>query len=368
MTSKAAKRERQRRARIRERMEMREVKQMMSRLPSQQPPPPTRTRKKKNRRKGDLATTSPSSNRLATVTIPVTEAAGRVICALDLNPRKVSGTTWYTESLKWSNWKPLELEIEVVPSASATTSGSYLYGWSLDSSLDLVDGQSAIAVVSSLAHNGLAQIFKPIKMRIPTETVQKYLFCSGMDRGDTDQGTFYVVLNSGIGNLTAGSNISFSVNLNVKTLWKNRLALPSTIPVFIYPDGGYENYFTDSSSNIAGGAFLTLKATEGGSPVPFPAAVQRAVYKFTGSSLKYCLTGQTSATAAGIVTHAAPVWNVPGGVLFVFKNEADATAYATTGNTSTCLPYVAAGPYVSPTGAGFSLLKSPPPFFTNRDF
>lgn len=231
----------------------------------------------------------------------------------------------------------------------------------MDSSLDLASGTSAIKSVGSFQVSRDTHISRPQHLRIPTATVQKLLFTSG-SREDSDQGTIYVILTSAIGNLVAGSAISFTIRLKTRCEYFNRLAVPSANDTVIYADEGYDNYFTDSSSDVQGGTKLTLKAHEGGAVVPFSNASPEAVYKFSGTKLAYCKATETAATATGLVTHAVPIRNSATGGLFVFDTLDKARAYTKTGDVANCLTYVSPGPYVTPSNPGWILVDAPPVF------
>jgi len=94
--------------------------------------------------------------------------------------------------------------------------------------------------------------------------------------------------------------------------------------------------------------------------VPFPGAVPESIYSFIGESLKYCKAGETSSNASGLVKYAVRIRNRTDSSLYVFDTLENAGAYARTGDEATCLAYVAAGPVVSPVGAGFIQIFSPP--------
>ena len=111
---------------------------------------------------------------------------------------------------------------------------------------------------------------------------------------------------------------------------------------------------------------LSLKHAEGGALVPFHQSIPEAVYQFVGISLKYCKAGETSANASGIVTHAVRIRGRSDGALYVFESNVKASAYATTGDEDNCIAYVAPGPWVDPTGAGFKQISSPAALFSNR--
>jgi hypothetical protein len=291
--------------------------------------------------------------------VPQTAATGTIIARLDINPSKFAGTTLAKQASLWSNWIPKKLQIEVQPSAGTTTSGTYLVGWTLDSSLDIPSGVNAIRAVSAFERPEKPRIFDKVKYNISCRMVQKMLFCDGA-REDSDQGTMYIVLSSGIGNLVAGSVLTFNVYLNYDIEFYNRLATPASEDALIYPQRGYENYFTDSSSDWASGTKLSFKQAEGGALVPFDGAVPEAVYKFDGKTLKY----YDADDALQNVTHAVRIRNRGDGALAAFESLEKAKAYASTGDEVNCITFKKAGPVVTPAGAPF-LLEAPPPIFSN---
>jgi len=104
---------------------------------------------------------------------------------------------------------------------------------------------------------------------------------------------------------------------------------------------------------------LTLKATSGGSAVPFADARIGVVYELTDpSKLKYCLTGESSSSASGVVKYASVVKDYATKPFAVFADAASAREYAVSGTLDGCLPYVAAGPVVSPDNPAWKLAES----------
>lgn len=299
---------------------------------------------------------------LSSVSVPATSVSGTIIARVDICPSKFPGTTLWRQAQLYSNWTPgRKLKVVVQPSAGTTTSGSYIMGWTMDSRLDINSGESAIRTVATFEKRQTGKIYEKKELNIPLRTVQSLLFCDGA-KEDSDQGTFYLVLSSGIGNLTAGSVVSFNIYLDYDVDFENRLATPSESNIFIYPDSGYESYFTDNGDGVTK---LSMKHASGGALVPFPGAMPESVYEFIGESLKYCKEGETSGTATGIVKYAVRIRSRSDSALYVFDTIENATSYARTGDDVTCLTYVAAGPVVSPVGAGFKQIFSPPALFSN---
>lgn len=300
---------------------------------------------------------------ISSVDVPATAKSGTVIARVDICPSKFPGTSLWRQAQLYANWKPArKLKIVVQPSAGTTTSGSYILGWTMDSQLDIPSGDNAVRTVATFERRQTAKIYEKKELNIPLKTVQTLLFTDS-SKEDSDQGTFYLVLSSGIGNLTTGSVVSFNIYIDYDIDFENRLATPDTSSSFIYPDPGYESYFTDNGDGVTK---LSLKHAEGGALVPFHQSIPEAVYEFVGESLKYCKTGETSATATGIVTHAVRIRGRSDGALYVFENNTKASAYASTGDEDNCITYAAAGPWVSPTGAGFKQISSPAALFSNR--
>lgn len=300
---------------------------------------------------------------ISSITVPSDAKSGLVIARIDICPSKFPGTSLWRQAQLYANWKPgRKLKIVVQPSAGTTTSGSYIMGWTMDSRLDIPSGDNAVRTVATFEKRQTGKIYEKKELNIPLKTVQSLLFCDG-SKEDSDQGTFYLVLSSGIGNLTTGSVVSFNIYIDYDVDFENRLATPDTSSSYIYPDNGYESYFTDNGDDVTK---LSLKHAEGGALVPFHQALPEAVYQFVGESLKYCKDGETSATATGVVSHAVRIRGRSDGSLYVFDTEASAKAYANTGDDANCLTFVAAGPWVVPTGAGFKLVSSPAALYSNR--
>lgn len=300
---------------------------------------------------------------ISSVTVPADAKSGRIIAKIDICPSKFPGTSLWRQAQLYANWKPArKLKIVVQPSAGTTTSGSYIMGWTMDSRLDIPAGDNAVRTVATFEKRQTAKIYEKKELNIPLKTVQSLLFCDA-SKEDSDQGTFYLVLSSGIGNLTAGSVVSFNIFIDYDIDFENRLATPDTSDSYIYPDSGYESYFTDNGDGVEK---LSLKHAEGGSLVPFHQSIPEAVYQFVGTSLKYCKSGETSGTASGVVTHAVRIRGRSDGPLYVFESEAKAKAYANTGDDANCLTYESPGPRVDPTGAGFKLVSTPSALYSNR--
>lgn len=300
---------------------------------------------------------------ISSIDVPATAKSGTVIARVDICPSKFPGTSLWRQAQLYANWKPArKLKIVVQPSAGTTTSGSYIMGWTMDSGLDIPSGDNAVRTVATFERRQTAKIYEKKELNIPLKTVQALLFTDS-SKEDSDQGSFYLVLSSGIGNLTPGSVVSFNIYIDYDIDFENRLATPDTSSSFIYPDPGYENYFTDNGDGVTK---LSLKHAEGGALVPFHQSIPEAVYEFVGVSLKYAKTGQTSSNATGVVTHAVRIRGRSDGALYVFDSFIKAKAYASTGDEDNCLVRIAAGPWVLPTGAGFKQISSPAALFTNR--
>lgn len=300
---------------------------------------------------------------ISSVTVPADAKSGLVIARVDICPSKFPGTSLWRQAQLYANWKPArKLKIVVQPSAGTTTSGSYIMGWTMDSRLDIPSGDNAVRTVATFEKRQTGKIYEKKELSIPLKTVQALLFCDA-SKEDSDQGTFYLVLSSGIGNLTAGSVVSFNIYIDYDVDFENRLATPDTSDSFIYPDSGYESYFTDNGDGVEK---LSLKHTEGGALVPFHQALPEAVYQFVGNSLKYCKERETSVTATGIITNAVRIRGRSDGALYVFENSTKAKAYADSGDEDNCIKYEAAGPRVDPTGAGFKLVSTPSALYSNR--
>lgn len=300
---------------------------------------------------------------ISSVDVPASAKSGTVIARVDICPSKFPGTSLWRQAQLYANWKPArKLKIIVQPSAGTTTSGSYIMGWTMDSSLDIPTGDNAVRTVATFERRQTAKIYEKKELNIPLKTVQTLLFTDA-DKEDSDQGTFYLVLSSGIGNLTEGSVVSFNIYIDYDVDFENRLTTPEASTTYIYPDAGYETYFTDNGDGVTK---LSLKHREGGALVPFHQSVPEAVYEFVGNSLKFCKEGETSASATGLVTHAVRIRGRADGALYCFENSTKATAYSTSGDEDNCIAFVSAGPWVDPSGAGFKQISAPAALYSNN--
>lgn len=296
---------------------------------------------------------------ISSIDVPATAKSGTVIARIDICPSKFPGTSLWRQAQLYANWKPARrLKIIVQPSAGTTTSGSYIMGWTMDSRLDIPSGDNAVRTVATFEKRQTAKIYEKKELNIPLKTVQALLFTDA-SKEDSDQGSFYLVLSSGIGNLTSGSVVSFNIYIDYDIDFENRLATPDVSSSFIYPESGYEAYFTDNGDGVTK---LSLKHAEGGALVPFPQSLPEAVYEFVGEELLY----YKSATETAKITHAVRIRGRSDGALYVFAEKAKAEAYAKSGDDVNCLAFLQAGPWVKPTGAGFKLISAPSALFSNR--
>lgn len=250
--------------------------------------------------------------------------------------------------------------VEVTTAANTTVSGSYIAAWTSEVGRVFFDGSSSIQLATATVPNVVRPIHKGATITIPNKISQKWLYIETKGEvEDSDHGTFILVLNGAIGNLTTTSGVT----LNVVLKWEievNGIVLPPEpgSKVDIYADDGYENYFTDSSSDWAGGKKLTLKHKEGGSVVPFSSAQPETVYKINASVAEYYTSSSTKAT----FKYGVRIRNFAYPALCVFADLAKALEYAKSGDEANCLDWVAAGPWIlpsSPSWSSNSLVSAP---------
>jgi len=282
---------------------------------------------------------------LTSITLPSNSPSGTIIARIQINPNKMPDTRLKGLAEEFVRWQPSALDIEVQSSANSTVSGSYVSGWVADPNVRVSTGISAIRTVTAMKPYKSSNVYEKTSMRIPNVTSQRWLFVSGRETEDSDHGVYFLVLSSGLGNLTSNSSVTFNINLKWTVRLSSRVTKPSVANEFIYAEDDYTPYFTDSSSDWASGLKLTFKHKEGGSIVPFPSANEGVVYEFKGTSCKYL---SNAAKLEADVKYAVKIFNHPSGGMAVFSTLEKASKYAKSGADEHCLTYFGAGPEVAP--------------------
>jgi hypothetical protein len=155
-----------------------------------------------------------------------------------------------------------------------------------------------------------------------------------------------------LGNVTG--DLTVSVTLDWAVTFVGRDLESACDEGEVQADEAYASYFTDSSSEWAGGTKLTLKPREGGAPVPFPGLVPDLVYKLQNKAKLVFYRKDTEnpndvKIVKGYITHGVRIRNYDAApIMAVFASEQTARAYAKYGDDAYCLDFEQAGDFVTP--------------------
>lgn len=292
---------------------------------------------------------------LHTTTIPAKAAVGTLIFALTLAVEDLVGSRFAAVASLWARWRPVSMRLEVIPSAGATVSGSYIVGWVADPDYKPGVGDAAVRTVATFVPSQQRHISSSMMFSIPADSLQKWYLTFGTVDGEKAHGALFGVLSSAIGNLTSDSSISFSLRLH----WTIQFSSPRLPEVAeastIYAEDDYTPYFTDSVSDWANGSRLSLKEREGGNLVPFVGAKPGVVYRIDSKAqLIYYKADGTK----GTIVYGVRIPNYYSAALAVFDDQGKATAFARNGDSGYCLPYSKAGEYVTPNNPAWTQISS----------
>lgn len=272
-----------------------------------------------------------------------------------LNPLNFRGTRLAQLAGLWSRWKPVSMSLRVVPSAGTFMNGSHIVAWTPEIIRvgQQLSGASLIQRLGTFARTASNHISSPLILPLPVDISRKWLDVSGGESSSSDtHGTVIVALGSALGNSTGDVTVTVSLD------WACNFDGPDLETAGddgeVQADEAYSSYFTDSTGDWAAGKRLTLKHKEGGGPVPFPELAPEVVYRLQArAKLRYYYSttdeeGKTT-THVGRITHGVRVRNYDAyPIMAVFADMDSATRYARSGDDAICLPYLAAGDFVSP--------------------
>jgi len=237
--------------------------------------------------------------------------------------------------------------LDISSNASLTTAGQITVGWSADQKEKIPSGTNAVTKVAAMVPSRTFHVgTSPLRIALPVATLTKWYQCDTDDDELRTQGVLFAVVSGDLASTTGNVSLTFTLHWKCEFTSPNLPAESSKGGEPIHCAEGYENYFTDSSSNWQKGTKLTFKHKEGGDIVPFPGAVTGVVYKIeSGADCEYYKTAETVAKCR----YACRIWDFPAyPALCVFETFAQAKAYSTSGDATKCLTYVSAGPWVTP--------------------
>lgn len=282
---------------------------------------------------------------LGLVTVTAPGAVGLPLLEAPLNPGNFASTRFQAEAALWNRWRPLRLNLRIVPSAGTFINGMYTAGWNANPVERLGSADGAVRQLSTYRPNATSHVSKQLVLSIPCEASQRW-YVLGKEVADSTHGVVHAVMSSQLTGVTTGSQVSLYVHLD----WEVEFSGPDLPSVssgsHIYARSGYEGYHTTSVSDWAAGKCLTLKERAGGNAVPFDDAEPGVVYKLDpAAKLQYL---KDAAGNKSNIKYGVRIPNYYSPAIAVFEEEAKAKAFASTGDSANCLTYHGAGPAVSP--------------------
>lgn len=271
---------------------------------------------------------------------------GVLIAIFAINPFNIAGTRMAAEASLWSRWRPKALKFTMTTSASSTTSGSYIVAWSPDPDFVPSNGIGGVRRLMALSTVKQAQIHESLVLSVSCDTAQKWLMVTGDKDSAAEHGVFAAMIVGPVGNLTAGSEITFTLTLNWSFEFDGPVVRTPEDMATIYAEDDYTPYFTTSTSEWQGGVYLTFKAHSGGSPVIFPTIQGGVVYALAQGAK---VTFKNAKSVNTPVTHMVRCHDTPAAWATPFKDFDSASKYASSGDVSYLLAYTAAGDYCTPT-------------------
>lgn len=320
-----------------------------------QPPKARRPRSGRGRRNGGVSrnggssrVVSGSDNIGATVDISTKSEAGSILRVVKMTPSYFTDSRMAAEASLWTRWRPIKMVLHILPSAGALTSGSYVVGFTYGHDERVVNGESAVHMVSAMKPSVSANVHKATTFRVPVDTSRKWYFTSPYNEEDAVHGTVFIVLSAPVGNITEDSKFRFNFKLDWTVAFEGAV-LPTlgTAPggEEIFADDGWEGYHTTSTNDWANGTRLTLKQHAGGELVPFSMARTNTLYELNS---KASLTYYTAEGRTGKITHGVIIPELGGKHMAVFPSKSTAQTYLKSKSINDCTPYHSAGSTITP--------------------
>lgn len=270
-------------------------------------------------------------------------ALGNVLADIQVTPVAFTDTRVSQEAQLWSRWRPRALKLEIVSSAGAFVTGSYVAGWSASVMQALPRGPDAVRVVTTMEHSRQAHISQPLVLPIPSDPTQRWYLCSGSSE-DRDHGSVFVVLSAPVGNLSG------KIALSLRLHWTMEFSGPSmpniaVVEAKIYADPAYTPYFTDSVNDWENGKYLTFKAHEGGNAVPFVGIEPDTIYKST-VEISWYDAAKADKSLTSQVVWGVRIHDYYQPAMAVFRSRDKAKVYVESHAASAVLDFVKAGPWI----------------------
>lgn len=286
---------------------------------------------------------------LASVVIKSTDLMGATKLSLSLNPTAWTATRVQAESKLWQRYRPKSVVLEITSSASKMMGGQYGVAWTADYNDYIPEaGEAAMGRLLSYQPSKVRPLSSNLFMRIPVSMTQKWYYLKGSENSDTEYGKIFLFVASPLANVTNAS----STSLIVRMRWSYEFSYPEMPPevrpdaIAVYASAG--RYFSDSSGDWKGGAYLTFKWHEGGDITAFPHAVAKNIYKISDpyKVQYYATNGTLQQSQYAVCPPEQTEENLP--MLALVKDLDAAKAWMRDFGDSHLLPYYGAGPTVYP--------------------
>lgn len=222
-------------------------------------------------------------------------------------------------------------------------------------SLDMVQkppkGADAIRWLGSMPHSTIIPVWQRKTISLPCNLSQKWLYVEGRDnQEDSTHGNIYaLVVAPGTKSAPAGGVLRLQYTFEF-----SEPDTPSTgeETEIIYPSAPW--IFTDSSSDLLSGKYLTFKWKEGGNMATWPGAEYGTVYKSAPGTKFYYIGSDSKSYLSQYFVVAKDVLGYDGQpVLCPCADKAHAEAYYKgSGDSTKLITYVAAGDWCTPATPG----------------
>lgn len=287
--------------------------------------------------------TSSGVDLVQTLMVTARRPTGTVLLNLPIGPSHLVPSRLRNESALWSRWRPKALRVSIVGSGAATTFGSVCVAWCPDFHWTPTGNSSDYMRVAALRPSVTMRLHESRVLTIPMDTTTKWYLCDGSTDMST-HGSLLAVIAAPVGGFTGSLGLTLTLEWVVQFEGIEMPGIGGAVSDAITPDVGWTNLFTTSDGSFDA-THLTMKMHSGGAMAPFSAARPDHVYApDEGTTVQY----YDSAGKTQVCSWFAVVKNydVPG--LLLFGSREDAEAYVQTGVIAKALPYVKAGPVITP--------------------
>lgn len=274
-------------------------------------------------------------------------APGQLLIQMPFTPVQLHGTRLGLEAALWQRWRPVRLALRYLGAGPATSGGSLVFAWSPDVTHTASHTASTVSFAMAQERSRMARLDESFTLAIPCEAAYRWYQTEDLGR-ESSHGSLVASLMSPPTGITGQLTLCFALEWVVE--WQGRkLDMTEISSVPIYPDAGYVNIFTTSTSSFDS-TVLTFKASSGGYMVSFTSARPGSIYTVSpGVTVPYVDEQGKSQTCSWFSLVIG--FSIKG--LVLHATQGDALSYQRTGDKKYCLKYHAAGAVVTPSRPAF---------------